>query len=441
MQKPAITIIIPSVKPLEDSDIIPSFLASGIKDRLFVQFVYLRNLRKPDDKKSGLESFETHEVLTVTNDRFFSTCEENLYRMQDVLGLLKPYIFCIGEHDAMDWAALEAALEYRQLLSIDVMGWNMLYKQAKPDGTYSSGLGLTEPQDAGHPAYPYVKAMFEGAVFDSSIAYPAMLSLYGPLDWAAFIGNHLYSLPAFTRLLQYTFREAMYSHVFKQAQMLTEYPLRYGFCNAPVIHRIADEFIGKMQGVEWWNPEARTVMGNTANIWVQLLLHMVELQNDALFDVMAMSVCLTQIPNETGDIALGRFAILNYGFAWMTDVVRRYAGHKSRYFPDLPCNRSLQDIRTCKLFLSKLLDAIEQRPRVYHFIPVAARLSLAESVFLLTRFFESVVPQDEDINRLGPKLVQLQSQLNDGALLLALNHASFLHYGTQKGARRAIAGY
>lgn len=431
MAKHEITIIIPSVKPLGDSDIIPSYIRSGIAERVYIQFVYLRNWRKPDgDMNSRIEPHGTHEIMHVMNDRFFSTCEENMYRTQDFVEMFKPFVFLVGEHDAMDWAALETALDYRERLSLDVMGWNIFYKQKKADGGYTTNFGVVEIEDvSNHPALPYVKKMFEGNALDSALAYPAMISVYGPLDWSSYIGNHLYSRAAYARMLQYTFREAMYSHVYKQARLLTEYSMRYGFCNVPVVHRIADEFIDKTNGKEvWWNPEARTAMGNTANIWIECLLHLHEIEDDLLYDVLLNSICMTQIPDANGDIALGRFSTLNHGFNWIKDVVVRRLMKQSYYFPNERCNGSLQDILTAKLFFAKLLRAIEARPGVYHYVSTETRQMMTECLFLLSQFFAELEPDDNYIKRLGGAMVRTLGQFKEPHVLLQLNQASFQNY-------------
>ena len=133
MTQHEITIVIPSIKALSESAIINSYMASPVRERVKVQFVYLQNLKHPTgNEQSTIEQFPTHELITVANPWFFTTADENIFRIQDFLPLLKPFIFVVGEHDAIDWPQLLEALVFREKNQLDVLGWNLGSSSSTP---------------------------------------------------------------------------------------------------------------------------------------------------------------------------------------------------------------------------------------------------------------------------------------------------------------------
>ena len=77
------------------------------------------------------------EDLELGKERYFGSCEENIFRVQDFISLLMPFCVIVGQDDIVDWELLVKALEFRAHHRLEVMSWNLIAKQKKEDGSYS----------------------------------------------------------------------------------------------------------------------------------------------------------------------------------------------------------------------------------------------------------------------------------------------------------------
>ena len=435
MTKPEITIVIPSIGPLEEVAVYQSFLKSNIKDRLFVQFVYLSNGKKPSDiEKSEIRPFKTHEVLYVAHDRYFATCEENIFRIQDFMGLLKPLIFIIGEDDILDWTAFENALAFYHKNDLEVMAWNITSSQKRKDGTYST-LPIIIPIEDDGAANTYVKLLLMGEALDASIAHAALISVYGMHYWTAYIGNHLYSKAALTNWLQYKYTEFLCSQVYKQAQFFSSHPVRYGFFNQPVIQRLGTEFLKTREGtLSWgWIEDHRTVHGNSPVFGIVHVAYMCNIADEALFNVMMTTLGVSYLEAENEEQRYGRYAMLTDAALWSMEVMRQKLFSKSHYFPEATGSGSLQDVRYCYLIFDRLLKAMDKYPAIYQAMTPELRQHLVTCVLNLKQYLHSLTPSHNLLRLAHDSLSHFQVALN-GTVLAAINHAAFDHYLKEKTA-------
>ncbi len=427
--KTEISVIIPAVSPLDTCTVIQSFLESSVHDQLFVQFVYLHNPQKVvHGDRSTQTQFETHEILYVASDRYFGSCEENIFRVQDFIELLKPFNVVVGEHDIVDWELLVKALEHRATHDLDAMSWNILSKQLKADGSYSTLPHFGAVDDTG-AANKLVRMLLGGQTLDSSIAYPALLSLYGTMYWTAYVGNHLFSRDCLARLLQYPFTEHLCVQVYKQAQFFSEHNVRYGYFDSPVIQRVGDEFIKQQQpDHSWgWIENHRTVFGNSPSFQIAHVMHLYQIEGDALFNVIATCLGLSVVPAADGEQSHGRFAMLLEMLSWSADVVRHKLSSRSHYFPELAGKGTLQDLRYVKLLFTRLLTHMARYPEIYQPLEKDFKPPMVEAMNYLTNYLHSLNAGEELLVMTFERLAAARSSLNS-ELLVAVNQAAFNDY-------------
>jgi hypothetical protein len=186
-----LSIIVPTVGRHADCPLPASYLASGIAARLDVQFVFMLNAKVPAPH-SEVTRIDNVETILVGNDRYFGACEENIYRVQDVARLLRDYVLIIGEHDAIDWESLCAALDMASLNKLEMLGINVLGRQQKADLSYSELPGITALSHDCSAAL-LARHLLMGGIVDGALGLAAIFATYGQVDWAAFVGSHLYT--------------------------------------------------------------------------------------------------------------------------------------------------------------------------------------------------------------------------------------------------------
>ncbi len=376
MKKHEITIIIPLVGNISDSKILPSFLESALRNKIYVQFVFLLNSKKAKIKqqKSKYNKYNDYEVLIVPNDRYFGTCEENIYRSQDFSDIFKPLVFCIGEHDFIEWSNLLGAIDFFLKNNLDALAWNIVGDQLCSDGTYYSLHGITD-LNSNLLANKYMRMMLSGEVLSSRIGSTAILSLYGPIDWFAYLGCHLFSKEVFSGILQYNLaEESVYSLVYKQLIYFQEQEIRYSFYNTSVIHRVSNEFLNIKLGKysRGWLEDHRTSKGASPVFWIaniKYLSHLSDQNFFKLFDIILFSFTLKQISTEDERACYKQVSMLENIFKWIRMSIQNKLSGRSHYFPEFCGSSSLIDIRYIKEFLDALIEGITMRQKVYYFLP------------------------------------------------------------------------
>jgi hypothetical protein len=361
MHKFSISIVIPSVGEISSSSILKSF--QDIKpSNLYVQFVFLLNNKNIiGGAQSYIQKFDGYEIIAAVNDRYFGSCEENLYRAADFSDLFYEYVFCVGEHDFIDWAHLNLALERFDEQNLGVMGWNIKGQQKKSNGDYAE-LSAIAPLDFRSTANEYCQILLNKGALSSEIAYPALISMYGPKDWAAYLGNHLFRKNAFLKVFQYKFSEHVYSLVYKQLQLFTSNDIRYGFYEDCVIWRISDDFIKIKENRHsmGWLEDHRTVHGLSKCFWIANLQYLVEIKDRSIYNLVANSLCFSQVPdgnNET--IQYSHTSTFVQILNWSMQVVNYKLNGKSYYFGDFSGSGSISDLYTVSEYLKILLIQVQ----------------------------------------------------------------------------------
>ncbi len=426
MDKTELTIVIPAVKNIEDCSIINSYLEANIANELSVQFVYLNNkktVREPS--KSSIKNFGNYEIIEVVNDRYFGSCEENIYRVQDFIGLFKPLVFFVGEHDIIDWNALKSAIGYFRENHLDAMGWNILSKQLLANKNYSSKPAVIPLTDS-NIANNYINILFAGKSLSASIGYAAMISVYGPIDWAAYLGNHLFKIEVLNKLLQYRFSEPIYSLVYKQALLFRNHKINYGFFENPVIHRISDEFLkikNKTHSFGWLE-EHRTVNGNSKVFWIANLSHLLQLEDNHLFNSISYSFCVSNVPNDLGEITYMRSSMFRNLLQWSANVISYKLEGRSFYFPNEIGTGSLQDLHYIQLYLKKYLSIMYASPVFLNVIPADILNRLSDASQYLSQYLDTIYSSDLLLRYAYEKIVSTLPLLHD-EILTSLCDLSF----------------
>ena len=429
MQKSEITIVLPSLSPLEEITTYRTFLESSIRQHLYVQFVYLRNgFHNTSTEAATIEQFDTHEILYVPHDRLFHTAEENLYRVQDFIDLLKPRLFFIGNDDELDWDLFKTALDIYDEKQLDVLGLQIIFTQHNEDGSRST-LPLMAPIDNQGKALDAVKKLLGGEVLDSATGYGAIQSVCGPIWWPTYIGSHIYSRAAFSRIIQYRFCEPICSHLFMQIQFFSRQKLRYGFFNYAIIHRLGSEFMNKRKNT---SPEGgvknhRTVFGHSKVQNVVYISGISELEDDAVFNMIVNSLGTNIRPIEDKSMVYGCTSMLIETLSWSRDVILEKLNGKSHYFPAVAKSGSLQDLRYVYRYFERLYRCIEQYPSVYASIQPETRKGLMKVLALLNHYLEDVTGNDVSLALAHNYLHTIQMNLPIEQLS-EMNRASFDAY-------------
>ena len=384
-QRIELSILVPTTEDHRNSRILRDYLQSQQRKNLGVQFVFLLNDRKAiGQHRSEVVSQGDHEIVVVANDRYFGACEDNLYRVQDFGGLLKPIVFSVGGHDSIDWEALQEAVEHFVRHRLGALAWNLMSEQKLPDGRYAGLAALTELSDD-LAANNVVRGLTAGEIMPSNLGNAAMTSTYGPIDWQAYLGCHLLAREVFLGLLQYHFGEAVYSLVYKQATYFHHHPVPYAYWSKPIIHRRSDDFNRIQQGnySSGWLADHRTTAGASPIFWIANMRYMTEMRSDVLFNLFASSLTLTHVPAEGGGSAYTRMATLGNLVLWSAEVVRDALARRSHYFPDLKIGASLRDLRCVADFWQDFLLRSQRSAQVYSALPREFLDRIADAAGLL----------------------------------------------------------
>jgi hypothetical protein len=310
-----------------------AYAASDICSQLRVQFVFLMNRKDLSFPLANTQTTMHDDVETVYvgNDRYFGSCEENLYRLRDILDIVKPLVLVIGETDEINWRNLVSAARIATDGRHDALLLNTQNIQRKRDGGSSSMFAVHNLNEDSLQNQIF-RMLISGRVLGSNLAYPAVASMFGPLDWLAFIGNHLYSRSALRGILKYRFTEHVYSFVYMQALYFSGRAGRYQLFTPEVVNRISNDFlsekVGKVQDFGWLR-EHRTVHGQSQVLWISNIHHLLQIEDDALFAVLAMSLNLAFVPSGQNDgINLNRNSMLRQ-LIWFTSGViqEKFNGH------------------------------------------------------------------------------------------------------------------
>ena len=359
-----VTIVIPTTNIEVANRILNSYLESSICNQIYAQFVYLINSKNSASYEVKRDNFDLYELVHISADRYFGSCEENIYRAQDFSSCFKEYVFCIGDGDFINWESLLKALNFSCKNNLDACGWNILHRQIHGEFGFSEENAI-DIMEINSNANQYVKMLFDGEILPGGIGYPALLSTFGPVDWAAYLGNHLFKKNVFESILSYRFNENVYSFVFKQVQYFSDNPIaKYGFFKDPVISRIADEYV-KLKlnsGIKniTWLEDHRLVIGGSAVFWIALLDYLNLIDNDHYFDIILNSYMYSHVPSSNFEISVNYHSGLLAILFWCQASLEAKINAGSYYLGPGVKLGSLYEIRYISCFLKKFKASFER---------------------------------------------------------------------------------
>lgn len=364
-RKFSLSLVIPFTSDLQGREkIVQSYLDSESVNKIRIQFVFLANSKNPPFglELTNITSHETHEIVFIGNDRFFSTGEENIYRMRDFLDILSPWVLIIGETDEVYWGNLLSALEIAQNYHLDAMLLNVEDRQSKKGGGYSSqfcALKLNDPvlQNS------IVEHLINGQIIGTDIAYTSILSMYGPIDWLGYIGSHIFSRTALQGILKYRFIDPIYSFVYMQLLYFTEKPRNYMLFMNPVVVRISKDYVDDQSSERGWISlqQHRVVSGHSRVFESVHYYHLLQIDRDDIFSVVFSSLGLANVPAGNDEIGLKRTSFLQSLFLWSIQLISDKSSGNSYYFPiHKGLNRVDQDILAFSGLLRRVLRISDQ---------------------------------------------------------------------------------
>ncbi|GLU31491.1 hypothetical protein WKR88_19200 [Trinickia caryophylli] len=410
--------------------VMEAYSASPVRETLRAQFIYLVNRKDLSfpPTQTTVANRDGIDVVYIGNDRYFGSCEENLFRIRDVIDIVKPLALIIGESDEINWPNLAEAARIAAEERLDAMLINVQNIQNRRSGGTSSIFAACNLPDE-TPQNRFFRALVAGRTLSSNVAWPATVSMFGPVDWFAFIGHQLYSRHALRGLLKYRFTEHVYSFVYMQALYFSSSRRRYRLFMPEVVNRISNDFLSEHAGGAdrdlGWLREHRVVHGQARTLWIANVHHLLQIEDDALFSVLAMSLTVAHRPSGSNDeISLLRDTMLRQMIFWIASVLGEKANGQS-YYLGTPGPRRLDDeFWACLRFLKRLHNVLRQ----YEGEAVARCAEGAEQAAMyLALFFD-------DVEGTEPMIAEALAALNvvlstlDEATLRYLQETSFKRY-------------
>jgi hypothetical protein len=434
-----ISIVVPAVGSVKNSNLLESYDNAQFQCYQ-VQFVFMVNSREPSrDRKCESTKLGRHEILSIYNDRYFGSCEENISRVGDFIDLLGDLIVIVGEHDSIDWEELGKAAGIFFEKSLDAMAINIKGMQRKADGSYAVSEAIV-PININISAYDYAQVLLSGQVLGSEIAFPALISCFGPIDWAAFIGSHFLKKEVLKRILMLKHSEDVYSIVYKQLRIFSSVSCRYSLYPGTPVHRISSEYLHMAQGRHSWGwlEDHRTVKGLSPCFWIANLQHLVEIQNPFLFVLATYSHCLSSVPNAEGGISRNYHSFFRIVLQWSADVLNHKLSGRSHYLPDASFSCDLGDLYTVYAYLEKLTTIIASDAELAKLLgtPTLAKLENA------TRYLDCYLKSMSDSNQLISKAIREIDAVRSGIdsqRLVQLCDASYGRYLRSLGMKKGLS--
>ena len=355
-----LTLVIPTVGDPAQSTVLASWF-KGVTFPCFVQFVFLLNpMKQPSGFSSRREMHDTCEVIHVSSDRYFGSCEENISRVADFLDILGEYFLIVGEHDNVNWQELACALEAFESMRLDALAININCCQRNHSGGFDSLSALLMPEGDSR-LLRVVRSLFDGEPMGSAIAFPALISCFGPIDWAAYIGSHVYRKEVLRRILMYKTTESVYSLVCKQLQFFCESDVSYGLFSGMPLDRISNDFLKIRERSHrfGWLENHRTVRGLSPCFWIANLEYINQLGDTTLALLVIYSRCLSIVPLANEGQAYRSHFFLPALLSWCLQVLRHKIHGRSHSFPSDAISGDLGDLYSIATFLKRMTHAIQ----------------------------------------------------------------------------------
>ena len=271
----------------------------------------------------------------------------------------------MGETDELNWLLVTQCIVRFNEQKLDLLGWNVLNKQLYGNGSQElPALAKTNLKGLGNLV---VNSLFSGDIHPSNISIVSMLSQYGPVDWFAYLGCHLWSKQQLIRISKYSFSENIYSLVFKQLRSFADQRVRYAATLVTPIIRVSDDFDRMDLGTysPGWMEDHRTVVGASPSFWVSILYYACRPEFDDLFMVIISSVCLSHARGKDKSIRFSVSPMLRMICVTSADVLKHWISSSSYYFEGKPINKSLRDFCIVTTFWENLFLKMEKSPTIF----------------------------------------------------------------------------
>lgn len=434
-----ISIVVPAVGSVKESKVLDSYYSSQF-EHYEVQFVFMVNSREPNrGRKCESTKVRMHEILSIYNDRYFGSCEENISRVGDFIDLLGDLIVIVGEHDYIDWDELGKAAGTFFAKSLDAMAINVKGTQLQSDGSYAS-LDAIAPTDINVSGYDYAQVLFSNQVLGSEIAFPALISCFGPIDWAAFIGSHFFKKQVFKRILMLKFSENIYSLTYKQLCFFASTSCRYSYYSGAPIHRISNEYLQMAENRHSWGwlEDHRTVKGLSPCFWIANLQYLVEIQNPFLFVLVTYSHCLSSVPSSESGITHIYHSFFRLILQWSSDVLNHKLSGRSCYLPDASISCDLGDLYTVYAYLEKLTTITAPDVELTRLLGAPTLAKLENAARYLACYLKSMSDSNQLIRMAISEIDAVRSGI-DSQRLVMLCDASYARYLGSLGLTKGVS--
>jgi hypothetical protein len=362
--KRALSVVVPTTSSEAPAGFINSFLASEAPQHLSIKFFFLINKKRTTDKNTGDVVFsDCYSIFSIYSDRYYGSCEENLYRIRDFFDLLDEQVIVLGDTDEVSWDSVLDVLKRCQS-GADVIALSVDNHQKNIEGAI-----VVAPLLPMH----LLSAIWdigtgENRVIDGYDALRYLIFMTGPLDWSAYIGNHLYTKRAFLRILQEESKEPMYSFLIMQLKAYQRDSIKYLFpWQRPVVKRLGNELVSLIRGQSWgWQVDHRVSRGDSPQCSVGMLSQMLEIDSEDDFDIILNSKCNRHRLDDSG-FKLESFQ--NFFFRttirWCRGVLRHRLQTPSQYFPTLCKSGSLKDLGLVDRFAARLAERLRSKTNIY----------------------------------------------------------------------------
>jgi len=378
-----LSVVIPTTNKSGHEKVLNDFYLSDPDAlKISVQFVSLINSKKPYAYSEIKSLGGRHELVTVGNDRYYGSCEENIYRITDFVGILGKFVLIIGDTDTVDWLNLSELVK-QELSSIspcEAVCLN-LYVKELINSVESVEISVM-PVDVGTDEdIRTVAGDFKsGLACKIGTIFPWLISSFGPLDWAAYIGNHVYRREYITKILSYAFAEHVYSLVYKQLLAANSNPdASYRLYNKRVVTRVSKDLLwqnsiisppkasnspsaqGQFPKPLPWLAEHRLVNGKCGNFSITHLHYINYLPNE-LAMLVASSWTLALRPSGNASLLLRRGSFLVLSLHLCANTLRDSVTGRSHLLEGVEeVKYSSFDTRIICDYLNKLLYLFDSR--------------------------------------------------------------------------------
>jgi hypothetical protein len=414
-----ITVVIPTESRDGGNAITQSFRDSPATNFLHAQFVVLVNEKKAASTPAERVGHDTYEIIKIYSDRYFGSCEENIYRVQDFSEIFEEYVFFVGGHDLVDWNEVSKAVTFAKTNELDACGWNILHGQRQDDGSFSSAPSLkrvaSDPVTA-----PYLDHLYSGGSLPANVAFPLLISTFGPVDWAAYLGSHIFKRATLQAILRYKFSEFIYSFVFKQlTHFASSQRSRYGLYMGSAITRLGDEFLreAKQNHSRGWLESHRLVVGGSPFFPISLLNYLANL-SDELFLLVANSFCYSHVRGQTGEIDVLRHPTLRSLLKWSVLSMRHSVNGKSHILGGQASWSALFEIEYVYQFLIRWRDCWNKLAfKDNGEAEVEIERLLAKSIACVSEYLQSDYKNQRPLRNAIESLTMLRSSLDTDLLI------------------------